>query len=91
MGSIRDFVLNELTNKKIAKATHEGFTVEEGAICCCATPKRGKNLFMRDETGALVAGPRYPGYPLSASSTVSRDTLTDSVERSGRSHLRPDQ
>ena len=44
-----DFVLNELTNKKIAKATHEAFTVEERNLLL-RYAQEGNNLFMRDSS-----------------------------------------
>ena len=77
-----DFVLNELTNKKIAKATHEAFTVEERNLLL-RYAQEGNNLFMRDETGAFVPGLDIPGYPLFGIFNGFPRYFTDSVERSG--------
>ncbi|MEG1435436.1 MAG: FAD-dependent oxidoreductase [Gordonibacter sp.] len=77
-----DFVLNELTNKKIAKATHEAFSVEDRNLLL-RYAQEGNNLFMRDETGAFVPGLDKPGYPLFGTFSGFPRYFTDSVERSG--------
>ncbi|MEG2747305.1 MAG: FAD-dependent oxidoreductase, partial [Gordonibacter sp.] len=77
-----DFVLNELTNKKIAKATHEAFSVEDRNLLL-RYAQEGNNLFMRDETGAFVPGLDKPGYPLFGTFNGFPRYFTDSVERSG--------
>lgn len=77
-----DFVLNELTNKKIAKATHEAFTVEDRNLLL-RYAQEGNSLFMRDETGAFVPGLDKPGYPLFGTFNGFPRYFTDSVERSG--------
>ena len=77
-----DFVLNELTNKKIAKATHEAFSVEDRNLLL-RYAQEGNNLFMRDETGAFVPGLDMPGYPLFGTFNGFPRYFTDSVERSG--------
>ena len=59
-----DFVLNELTNKKIAKATHEAFTPKKATTCSCAMKQ------VRLCRASISRAIRF-----SASSTVSRDTL----------------
>ena len=72
----------QLTNKKIAKATHEAFTVEERNLLL-RYAQEGNNLFMRDETGAFVPGLDIPGYPLFGIFNGFPRYFTDSVERSG--------
>ena len=77
-----DFVLNELTNKKIAKATHEAFTVEERNLLL-RYAQEGNNLFVRDEDGTFAPGLDMPGYPLFGTFNGFPRYFTDSVERTG--------
>lgn len=77
-----DFVLNELTNKKIAKATHEAFSVEERNLLL-RYAQEGNSLFVRDETGAFVPGLDLPDYPVFGTFNGFPRCFTDAVERSG--------
>lgn len=77
-----DFVLNELTNKKIAKATHEAFTVDERNLLL-RYAQEGNNLFVRGEDGEFVPGLDMPDYPLFGVFNGFPRYFTDSVERSG--------
>lgn len=77
-----DFVLNELTNKKIAKATHEAFSVDERNLLL-RYAQEGNNLFVRGENGEFVPGLDMPDYPLFGVFNGFPRYFTDSVERSG--------
>ncbi len=77
-----DFVLNELTNKKIAKATHEAFTVEERNLLL-RYAQEGNSLFVRDENGEFVPGLDMPDYPLFGIFNGFPRSFTDAVEHSG--------
>ena len=82
--------MNELTNKKIAKATHEAFTVEERNLLLRYAQEGNEPVHCAMKPGAFVPGLDIPGYPLFGIFNGFPRYFTDSVElRALASSTRP--